>query len=396
MTKRLKFFLPIAVILAAAVVMGVMIKAKPAVERVEREALPPLVRVFEVERGPVPLEVRSTGVVEPATRSTLVAEIGARVASLSPKFAEGAFFDRGEVLLRLDERDFELAVTQAEARVAQAKVQLEREQAEALLATEEWQELGEGEPTALVLREPQLAQARAEVASAEAALEQARLRLDRTRIRAPFPGRVEEKLVDLGQFVGPGTPLGRIYSTERAEVGLEVPQDELAFLDLTLGNPGPLATRALLSGRIGSVEATWPARVVRTGSRIDPATRMISLVAAVDDPFSLAGTHAAPLPMGLYLEARIEGRTVDNAIVVPRAALREDGSVLVVDSEDRLEIREVEVLRRGSEEAVLSSGLEAGERLCVSRLAAVVEGMKVRIEKLDRPPTTEALTGDRS
>ncbi|MCH7666259.1 MAG: hypothetical protein IH936_10075, partial [Acidobacteria bacterium] len=172
MTRRLRILLPLLVILGGAIVMTVMVKAKPTVARVEREVQPPLVRVVEVTRGPVALNVHSTGTVEPARRSTLVAQIGARVARLSPGFAEGAFFDRGDLLVRLESRDFELAVTQAEARVAQAQVQFEREQAEARLAVEEWDELGLGEPTALVIREPQLARARADLESSQAALEQ--------------------------------------------------------------------------------------------------------------------------------------------------------------------------------------------------------------------------------
>ena len=376
--------------------MTVMVKAKPTVARVEREVQPPLVRIVEVTRGPVALNVRSTGTVEPARRSTLVAQIGARVASLSPDFAEGAFFDRGDLLVQLESRDFELAVTQAEARVAQAQVQFEREQAEARLAVEEWDELGLGEPTALVIREPQLARARADLESSRAALEQAGLQLERTRIRAPFAGRLEEKRVDVGQFVGPGTALARIYSTDRAEVSLEISQDDLAFLDIALGRPRAPQPRVLLTGRIAASDRSWPARVVRTGSRIDPMTRMISIITEVEDPFSLAGTHPAPLPMGLFLEAEIEGKTVADAIVLPRAALRTDGSVLVVTSDDRIDIRAVEILRISSEEAILSGGLASGERVCVSPLAAVVDGMRVRVQSSDSAVVEPSLEGDRS
>lgn len=396
MTKRLKVLLPIAILIGGAVLMAIMVKAKPSVGRVAREVQPPLVRVVEVTSGPVALNVTSSGTVEPATRSTLVAQVGARVEKLSPRFAEGAFFDRGETLVRLDSRDFELAVTQAAARVAQARVQLEREEAEAQLAIEEWNELGEGTPSALVLREPQLAQARAEVASSQAALEQATLQLERTGIRAPFSGRVESKLVDVGQFAAPGTPLGTIYSTDRAEIALQVPQQDIAFLDVALGKPTGQQPRAMLTGRISENGSSWPARVVRTGSRIDPMTRMISIIAEVEDPFALAGTHSEPLPMGLFLDAEIEGKVAERAIVLPRAALREDGSVLVVDSDNRLEIRSVDVLRLEPDEAILSGGLADGERVCISRLAAVIEGMEVRVQDPSRAVTVPAIEGDAS
>jgi len=396
MTRRLRILLPILVILGGAIVMTVMVKAKPTVGRVEREAQPPLVRIVEVTRGPIALTVYSTGTVEPATRSTLVAQVGARVVSLSPGFAEGAFFDRGDLLVRLESRDFELAVTQAEARVAQAQVQFELEQAEALWAVEEWDELGEGEPTALVLRAPQIARARAELKSSQAALELAGLQLGRTRIRAPFAGRLEDKLVDVGQFVSPGTALARLYSTDRAEVSLKISQNELAFLDIALGRPSGPQPRVLLTGRIGASDRSWPARVVRTGSWIDPLTRMVSIITEVEDPFSLAGTHPAPLPMGLFLEAEIEGKTAEDVIVLPRAALRDDGSVLVVTPNDRIDIRAVEILRVSSEEAILNGGLASGERVCVSPLAAVVDGMRVRVQSPNPPVATPTLEGDRS
>lgn len=395
MKKKMRVLLPVAVIVAGFVAAAMIVRAKPAVERVEPRAQPPLVRVIEVTPQAVSLDVASNGVVNPAVRSTLVAEIGARVESLAPAFSEGSFFRKGEVLARLDARDFELAVTQAEARVAQAEVQLEREQAEAEMAVEEWGDLGEGEPTSLVLREPQLAQARAEVEASRAALEQARLQLARTVVRAPFDGRLEAKRVDVGQFVARGAPLAELYSTDRAEVALKVPQSELAFLDVTLGRPSGPQPRVVLTGRIGAVESSWPARIVRSGSRIDPQTRMISLIAEVDDPFGLAGDHP-PLPMGLYLEAEIEGRIAENAIRLPRAALREDDRLLVVDADDRIDIREIEILRVDSTEVIVTSGLEDGERVCISPLTAVVDGMRVRVDRGDQPIEATRTTGDLS
>ncbi len=385
MKKRFRVLLPILVIVASVIAAAMIVKAKPAVQRVEQEVQPPLVRVVRVSREPVPLNVTSSGIVNPATRSTLVAQVGARVTNLSAEFAEGAFFREGQILIRLDPRDFELAATQAEARVAQAEVQLEREQAEAEMAIEEWGELGSGEPSTLTVREPQLAQARAEVKAAKAAHAQARLQLERTVIRAPFAGRVEEKLVDLGQFATPGTPLARIYATDRAEVTLKVPQDELAFLDVTLGKPNGSRPRVVLSGKIGSTVATWPAAIVRSGARIDPQTRMVSLIAEVDDPFGLAGERTAPLPMGLYLDAEIEGRTAEDAIVLPRAALRPDDRILVVTGDDRIDIRDIDILRVDSQQVVVSSGLEIGEQVCISPLTAVVDGMRVRVQAQEQP-----------
>lgn len=394
MKKRFRVLLPILVIAGAAVAATMIVKAKPKLGRVERQVLPPLVRVIEVSPSALPLTVASTGVVGPAVTSTLVAQVGARVARLSSDFSEGAFFGKGEILAVLDPLDFELAVTQAEARVAQAEVQLEREQAEAAMAIEEWRDLGEGEASTLVLREPQLAGARADLKASQAALEQARLQLERTVIRAPFAGRVQAKMVDIGQFVAPGSPLAEVYSTDRAEIALQVSQDDLAFLNVTLGRPEGPQPRVVLSGRIGSVDASWPATIVRSGSRIDPQTRMVSLIAEIDDPFSIAATHVAPLPMGLYLEAEIEGKIAERAIALPRIALRDDNRVLVVTSESRINLRDIEILRIGANQVIVSSGLEAGDQVCVSPLTAVTEGMRVRVQAQDEPLQTATPEGD--
>ncbi|MFQ5524862.1 MAG: efflux RND transporter periplasmic adaptor subunit [Thermoanaerobaculia bacterium] len=396
MTKRFRVLLPILVILGSVAVAAMIVRARPAVERIEARAQPPLVRVIQVTREAIPLNVTSSGVVKAASQSTLVAQVGARVASLSADFAEGSFFRKGQVLARLDPRDFELAVTQAEARVAQAEVQLEREQAEVEMAIEEWTELGSGEPATLVLREPQLAQARAEVKASRASLEQARLQLERSVIRAPYAGRVQRKLVDVGQYVNPGSPLAEVYSTDRAEIDLKVPQDELAFLQVSLGRPSGPQPAVRLNGRIGTTSVSWPARIVRTGSQIDPQTRMVSLIAEIDDPFSLADSHTAPLPMGLYLDAEIAGRTADDAIALPRAALRDDYRVLVVDPDNRLDIRDVEILRIGTREVVVTAGLESGEQVCISPLTAVIEGMRVRVQSTDEPVRTATPKGDLS
>ena len=244
----------------------------------------------------------------------------------------------------------------AEAAVAQARVQLEREQAEAELARRDWEELGDGgEPSALLLRKPQLAQARAALEAAEAAVERARLNLARTRVTAPFEGRVRAKRADVGQSVSPGTPLADVYATEYAEVRLPVSKQDLAYLDVGVGwsadggsgggdGKGAEGPPVALHGDLAGATRSWTARVVRTDAEIDPQTRMLSVFARVDDPYRRDGASAAAdggappaLPMGLFVEAEIAGRIAPAAAVLPRRALRtttrsRDAEVLVADA----------------------------------------------------------------
>lgn len=384
--KTRRLLLPLAVLAAGAVIAVLLIELRPEVERREAPIQPPLVRTVIAQPADHRLDVDSQGSVAPRTASTLIAQIAGRIVDVAPSFADGGFFHRGQVLIVVDPRDYRLALEEARAAVAQAETQQALAEAEAEVARREWQELGRGEPTALAARQPQLAEARASVAAAQAAAERAELQLARTRIEAPYDGRVREKLVDLGQYVGPGTPLAAVYATDYAEVRLPVAQDELGFLDVELGLPRGAdggAPEAILSGSIGGERHTWRGRIVRTAGTIDPRTRMLDLFARVDDPFGRdgggrEGGPASPLPMGLFVEAEIAGRVAEGVFVLPRAALRDGDRVLVVDGEDRLRFRDVTVLRTEGERAVISAGLVAGDRVTVSPLATVTDGMKVR------------------
>jgi len=383
MNKKAKIVLPLLVIVLGLGGAVALIRSKPEVERSSPVAKPPLVRVMEVEMEELRLSVESQGTVQPRVESSLVAQISGRIDWVSPDFAEGGSFVRGQELVRIEDRDFRLAVAQAEAQVAQAKVQLDLEQAEAELASEEWGELVEGEPSDLALRKPQLAEAQARLQAAQAALEQAQLDLERTRIRAPFAGRVRSTEVDLGQFLSRGIVLARIYSTDAVEIRLPVSKEQLAFLDLgprmVLGadeQPGPAVS---IRGRIGDKTYSWPGHIVRTGSEFDPRTRMLPLFARVEDPYGKAREIAgAPLPVGLFVEADIEGKLLENAVEVPREALRSNDQLLIVDTESRLRYRDVKPFRIDRDFAVLVAGLKNGDRVCVSPLDTVIEGMEVR------------------
>ncbi len=381
MKNKLKVLLPLLVVVAGAALAAVIVIGRPAVERQADAVPPPLVRAVAVSFEKLSLDVASQGTVEPLTESTLVAQVAGQVARVSPAFADGAFFRAGELLLAIDPRDYELGVAQAEAQVARARVGVEREQAEAELARQEWRELGRGEASALTTREPQLAEARAALEAAEASLEQARLNLSRTEIRAPFDGRVQEKRVDLGQFVGPGTPVASVFSTDSAEIRLPVAERDLRYLDIDLG--GKLAAgdgpEVRLRSTLGGQTAAWSGRVVRSGSRFNERTRMLDLFARVDDPFGRKLPGATPLPMGLFVEATIAGKTASDVVVLPRSAVRGADRVLVVE-DGRLRYREVEILRIRGDQAIVSAGLEAGEQVCVSALETVVDGMSVRVE----------------
>lgn len=385
-----KIVLPVAILALGLVGAVVLMTSKPEVETRPPETPPPLVRVMEVTPRTVDLTVESQGTVEPRTVTQLTAQVAGTVQWVSPSFADGGQFSAGQPLVRIDPRDYQLAVQQAEGQLAQARTLLERERAEAAVATEEWRELGDGGPAPpLVLREPQLAEARATLEAAEARVTQARIQLQRTTVTAPYAGRVRERQADVGQAVAAGTPLGTVYATDFVEISLPVPVAELEYLNVSYdgdmeGGPDVELT-AQFAGRL----RTWRGRVVRTGGDISQDSRMVELIARVDEPFGAAARAAgAPLAPGLFVEARIEGSTLQNAVLVPRSALRNTGrwrdgepaEIPVVEG-DRLRFRQVRIARLAGDQAVLTSGLGPGDLVVVSPLEAPVDGMEVRAER---------------
>ncbi len=376
-----RWVFPLAVLGGAAVVVVLLLATRPEVVVESPEFLPPLVRVLEVEPQRIRLDVEAEGSAEAAVHSELVAEVWGRVLELGPALVEGGFFREGEELLRLDDREYRVAVEKARAAV-------ERSESEALLAERRLErrrqlvEEGVGSRDDLDDGENQAKVARATLRSARADLARAELDLERTRVRAPYDGRVATREVDRGQFVSRGTPLASIYAIARAEVRLPVPDEDLAHLGIPLdfeaseAGAGPVVR---LRAKVAGSDASWRGAIHRTEGRIDPRTRMVTLVARVEDPFGRAAdnTETPPLAPGLFVRAEIEGREVAEAVRLPGGALRAGDQVLVLEG-DVLRFRSVTVLRRERDSVVIGSGLAAGEVVCVSPLEAATDGMRVR------------------
>jgi membrane fusion protein, multidrug efflux system len=386
MNRKLKVILPLTVLALGLGIAAVLIKTQRTVAPVPHEILSPLVRVMTVVQEDYQFQISAQGSVTPAIEITLAPEVSGRIVAVSPAFAAGGFFEPGEVLIEIDPRDFELALTRARSAHAEAEVRLLREQAEAEAARKEWQSLGRGEPNPLLVREPQLAEAQAALDSARAAVAQAELNLERCRVKAPFAGRVWEKKADAGGYVMMGSPVARIYSVEVAEVRLPLGLDEIGFLDLPLEYRGEVRAgvrpRVDLHASVGGQKHSWEGRIVRTEGEINPRTRMIHAVAQVKNPYGRGEDDARPpLAVGLFVSAQIHGRSFPGIVRLPRTALSEQNRVLVVTAENQLYSREVEILHAGRDQVIIRSGLSDGERVCVSPLDVVVEGMKVRVQQ---------------
>lgn len=396
--KFFRYILPLGLIVLSIVVVIAMIRfaGSKRPERVDSGQSAVLVDTIEARAESLNFIVNSQGPVRPRTETTLVAEVTGKVVRVSPDFVAGGFFRAGEVLLEIDPSDFETAVKRAEAALASRQAQLADEKARSAQALKDWRNLGRtGEPPPLVARQPQLADAEANVMAAQADLEKARRDLQRTRISVPYDGLVRSKRVDIGQFVSAGSQLGVTFAVDRAEIRLPLASADLAFLNLpAAADLEPDAYPAVsLQAEVGGQTEQWDARLIRTEGVIDESSRVLYAVAEVDDPYGLLGRSQQPeLRMGTFVRAAIEGVHIDNAVILPRYVLRNDNTILVANEERELEIREVTVARAEPQLVYLTGGVEGGELVVTTTLDAPIPGTRLIIS--GETPAQDAVAVD--
>jgi len=391
--RFLVFLLPVLVLMAAIFAVIVMGQMKPQPEEKEEvvKALPVL--TAEAVSETVTLSVDAQGEVQPRTQINLVPQIAGRLTYMSPKFIEGGAFTKGDLLIRVEPAEYELRVVQAKANVAQAETTVMREKSESEIARRDWEELGGGQaPSALTLREPQMAEAGARLEAAKAQLAEAELQLRRTYIYAPFTGRVATRHVNQGAFVTTGMTIGEIYSTDIMDVRLPLTNQDLARAGLTLGYQARRGEGVPvgLSADVAGVQARWTAEIVRTDSRFDPETRVLYAYAEVHDPFGKAALSGVPLAPGIYVNAKIQGEEVGGAVTIPRAGLRGKDQIYIANEDETLDIRSVTVRASDRNKAIIIAGLEPGEQVVTSPIRGAANGMQVDIvDTLDLVATPE-------
>jgi len=390
--------LPAILLLAGIGASWAIMALRPQVVTQTPKTEAPLVSIIQVEPQTLKLTVHSQGVVTPRHEIDLIPEVAGKVIRLHPDFVAGGFFESNSLLVAIDPRDYDYAIAQAQAQIAEAKRQLAMEEAQADQARNEWQALGDGEPSALAMREPQLAEARAKLKAAEANLTLAKIKRSRCELRAPFTGRLQAKNIGLGQFIQPGDKLARIYSTDVAEIRLPLPIDQLGFLDLPLGesnslsrsqipipqqNPGQAWKRGpkvMLTSEFAGKTQTWEGRIVRTEGSLDESTGVLYAVAEVQEPYQKKNNRP-PLLSRLFVQAEIEGKAMHGLFVLPQSAMNASQEVLLIDAGHKLHIRRLEVLRSEPDRILVRQGLNSGDRLVTSGVQVPVEGMTVRIDE---------------
>lgn len=384
----MRVFLPILILIALGGTSFFLLKNPPEVKKRADEALPAMtVETMKLTPQEYRVMLESYGTVKPRTDSMLVSQVSGKIVSVNPNLREGGFFQKGDVLLNIEADDYVVDVDIAKAALLNAEQMLIEEEARAEQALKDWQRMQrKGEPSDLLLRKPQMLAAEANVQSAKASLKKARLNLQRTKIIAPFDGRVLSQMVDMGQVVSANTQLADVYASDVVEIRLPIRNRDLGFIHL------PEPSQALnekkekpvvrFKSELG-VGQTWLGEVVRTESAIDETARQLHVVAQITNPYEMENGNTVALKIGQYVQAEIAGNVLSNVIVIPNSAIYQGSYVYVVE-DNMLQHKDINIAWQNDYEALITSGLEQGDELVLTPLGQVTSGIKVNVAQKDK------------
>ncbi|MBL6804652.1 MAG: efflux RND transporter periplasmic adaptor subunit [Pseudomonadales bacterium] len=376
-----RVLMPIGILLGSIVITVVLIRNPTRVSESAPEIIPISVRVAEVRSESVQLFIESQGKAQAARQASLSSNVQGPVAWVSPSLEAGAYVKAGEPLLRLELADFETAVARSRATYEQASAEAEFAAADLARITElaakrlaSESELQNAERAATVTS--------ARLADAEAALEQSELDAERSILRAPFNAVVASRDVELGQFVNRAQSVAVLFDADSVDVRVPLAIRQLGYLDVPMGFRGEFesvqAPKVELVGSYGGKQYIWEGKLLRTEATIDPNSNTVQSIIRIEQPTADLGGETIPLPIGLFVEARIAGKLVEDIISLPRSAIRNNSQVLVVDAENKMYYRDVDIFRLEQDRVLISGGLVPGEKICTSPIQAVVDGMSVR------------------
>lgn len=374
-------FYPIIIISSGVLICSLLIKCSPEVEPEEVKRIIPIVDSMLLEPSSINIIIDSQGTIIPRTESQLYPEIRGEVIYVSPKLDEGSSFNKDDILLRIDSRDYELDIKTAEASLDDAKTALSIALAESNFEREQWELSNSGVASDLRLKIPQLKKAESTVEAAEANLEKLKRNLEKTTIRAPYDGLVRKKNVDRGTVIGPGYLIANIYAIDYVEVKLPIPDEDLSFLDIPLDGSQidrSNQPKVTLSGSLGGKNIEWEGRIVRMEAEFDPKSRMAILIARVSDPYK----YKFPLRVGQFIEAEITGRNYKNLYIIDRELIKKNNQIVTINKVDStLKYQDIDILRYVDDFALINSGLDNKVSICTTNLDVMYNGMKIRINK---------------
>ncbi|MCK5863195.1 MAG: efflux RND transporter periplasmic adaptor subunit [Candidatus Hydrogenedentes bacterium] len=352
----------------------------PVTHRRPRTPEAVLVKTLNIEIVRQQIIVRAMGTVIPETKIQLAARVNGQIIETAPNFIPGGRFIPGQKILQIDPKDYELVVKQQIGNLTRVQSEMRLEMGQQSVARSEYELLLDDiaeEDTDLLLRQPQLAIKQAAVEIAQAALEKAQLDLERTAIVAPFHAIVQERKVEQGSYVSPGTPLATLVGTDLFWVEVSIPVDELKWISFPDGSNVSGSTVRIYNS------SAWGEGIYRVGCikqllpDLEAKGRIARVLATVSQP--LAGEETKPsLLLDSFVRVEIEGAYLDNIAKVPRTALHNGNNLWFMLPNNTLEIREIDTIWGTNDGVYIESGVRDGERLVISDLASPMAGMELR------------------
>ena len=376
---------PLAIFIVAAVVLVFLVMLKPKALKETVTPRIPVVSIQQIEKKTVTIPVYSRGIITPGTEIPLVSEVQGRILSISPNFESGAFFKKGETLFKIDSTNYKLDLAKAKSQVSKAKLNYTRVNAE----------ISSNRTSKSSVGRARLEEAKAQLEAAKADNTRAKRLLDRTSFKAPFDGRVRDKLVDVSQYITPGVQMGTIFATDTAEIKLPLSDAQLELIKIpSKSNVGDKdnKSRIILRGEYAGHEYFWYGDVIRAEGGINQRNRLLHVIAEIENPFEADKNqpNRPPLAIGKFVEVEVEGTKFKDVVVIPRSILRNTNQVLTLTSENNIEIKDVDVMHRGKDNVYIRSGLDHGDWVVSTQLDVVVDGMQVQLadnQKIDRLPS---------
>ena len=380
-------YFPILIVISGLIIGSLILFTGPSLEPRAPPENKPLIRTITAKSESIRLSSTAFGTVSPRSENELIPEVSGSIVFMSPSLVSGGFFKKDDLLFSIEPLDYEVALEQSSAALKSAESELENAQRnhDRQINLAKKQSISESRKEEAINR---LRFAESAHREANARVSLAKKNLERTKIRAPYDGRVRNEKIDLGQFVNRGQSIASIYAIDSAEIRLPVHDKELAFLDLSLFETAKSKDDAvILKATFAGEQHTWSARIARTEGELDSRTRMINVIAEIDSPYSSKDSRP-PLTIGLFVEAEILGRFIKDAVVIPQSAIQDRNLVYTVNEKNRLEFKKVKILRMINDQAVITDGLKTGDTVCISALRNAEPGMEVRTStKLEEEKT---------
>jgi RND family efflux transporter MFP subunit len=383
-TKLLKIAVPIIIILVGIIIMKALVSKRPAPNREVKTDPGILVRVLKAERENTEIIVKGAGTVKSSQEVSVIPQVSGRIVYAAPELDVGGFFENDAILFEIEDTDYRLALERAMSSRAKAEYELATIESRARIARAEWELINKDNddtPNPLVLYGPQLRNAKAALASAAAQIEQARLDIERTKIKAPFSARVRSENIESGQYVKSGSSVVILAGTDAAEIAVPMPIKDLQWLKIPRRGKRQNGASASVQLKVGSESYEWYGRVVRSTGEVDPKSRMMELIVEVKDPYGLTHKSSSMRPAlasGTFVDVHIKGRMLEGVFVIPRTALRDNSTVWIMDKENKLRIKTVVPLRMEKEKVIIAEGIDNGDMIVLSNISGAADGMKLR------------------